>query len=214
MSNSLKWRVALLLAVALLGGCGPSYTYRYSPPPSVMGMNCINSCASERNHCKQMARLQENSEQALYQANLRSYQYCQAGKSKKTHAKVATTPATRTAVARASVVATTTTAATSLRRHHPAHSQQRLKPSENGIHCEHTQLTCLAHLHPDPGRLQQLKLHAGRWLGHAEDAGLGDNGLPAQPYMHCNKRGCHDHKPMLFDPSKAEPDATTLHRGW
>lgn len=43
---------------------------------------------------------------------------------------------------------------------------------------------------------------------------LGDNGLPAQPYMHCNKRGCHDHKPMLFDPSKAEPDATTLHRGW
>ncbi|MEG0859357.1 MAG: hypothetical protein RSD81_15095 [Pseudomonas sp.] len=43
---------------------------------------------------------------------------------------------------------------------------------------------------------------------------LGDNGLPARPYMHCNKRGCHDHKPMLFDPSKAEPDATTLHRGW
>ncbi len=43
---------------------------------------------------------------------------------------------------------------------------------------------------------------------------LGDNGLPAQPYMHCNKRGCHDHKPMLFDPTKAEPDATSLHRGW
>lgn len=82
MSNSLKRRAALLLAVALLGGCGPRYTYRYSPPPSMMGMNCINSCASERNHCKQMARLQENSEQALYQANLRSYQHCQAGKSK------------------------------------------------------------------------------------------------------------------------------------
>ncbi|MFK0087133.1 hypothetical protein ACIQUS_07540 [Pseudomonas sp. NPDC090755] len=83
MSTSHTWRTALLLAVALLGGCGPSYSYRYSPPPSMMGMNCINSCATERNHCKQMARLQENSDQALYQANLRSYQHCQAGKSKK-----------------------------------------------------------------------------------------------------------------------------------
>lgn len=43
---------------------------------------------------------------------------------------------------------------------------------------------------------------------------LGDQGLPAQPYTHCNKRGCHDHKPLLFDPTKAEPNATTLHRGW
>ncbi|MFZ0153614.1 hypothetical protein D3C77_25180 [compost metagenome] len=43
---------------------------------------------------------------------------------------------------------------------------------------------------------------------------LGDNGLPAQPSTHCNKRGCHEHKPMLFDPSQSEPDATTLHRGW
>lgn len=83
MSNSLKWRAALLLAVGLLGGCGPSYTYRYSPPPSMAGMNCINACSMERNHCKQMARLQENSDHALYQANYRSYQLCQAGKSKK-----------------------------------------------------------------------------------------------------------------------------------
>ncbi|MFK8331377.1 hypothetical protein M2D63_015330 [Pseudomonas sp. BJa5] len=83
MSTSHTWRAALLLAAALLGGCGPSYSYRYAPPPSMMGMNCINSCATERNHCKQMARLQENSDQALYQANLRSYQHCQAGKSKK-----------------------------------------------------------------------------------------------------------------------------------
>lgn len=83
MSTSHTWRTALLLALALLGGCGPSYSYRYSPPPSMMGMNCINSCATERNHCKQMARLQENSDKALYQANLRSYQHCQAGKSKK-----------------------------------------------------------------------------------------------------------------------------------
>lgn len=43
---------------------------------------------------------------------------------------------------------------------------------------------------------------------------LGDKGLPAQPYTHCNKRSCHDHKPLLFDPTKAEPNATTLHRGW
>ncbi|MFJ2549699.1 hypothetical protein ACIOVF_24995 [Pseudomonas sp. NPDC087612] len=83
MSNSLKWRAALVLAVGLLGGCGPSYTYRYSPPPSMAGMNCINSCSMERNHCKQMARLQENSDHALYQANYRNYQLCQAGKSKK-----------------------------------------------------------------------------------------------------------------------------------
>lgn len=43
---------------------------------------------------------------------------------------------------------------------------------------------------------------------------LGDNGLPAKRYTQCNKRGCHEQKPMLFDPSKAEPNATTLHRGW
>ncbi|MHC6223509.1 hypothetical protein ACYU03_01755 [Pseudomonas sp. X10] len=71
-----------LLAGALLSGCGPSYTYRYSPPPSAHGMNCINSCSMQRNHCQQMSRLQENSDRALYQANLRAYQHCQAGKSK------------------------------------------------------------------------------------------------------------------------------------
>lgn len=45
---------------------------------------------------------------------------------------------------------------------------------------------------------------------------LGDNGLPAQPhrYVKCGKRGCHEQKPMLFDPAKAEPTAESLHRGW
>ncbi|MCW2269235.1 hypothetical protein D3C77_82480 [compost metagenome] len=38
--------------------------------------------------------------------------------------------------------------------------------------------------------------------------------LSAQPTTHCNKRGCHEHKPMIFDPTQNEPDATTLHRGW
>ncbi|TDF79990.1 hypothetical protein [Pseudomonas sp. H9] len=42
----------------------------------------------------------------------------------------------------------------------------------------------------------------------------GDNAPPYQPTMHCTKKGCHQDKPMLFDPTKAEPDATTLHRGW
>lgn len=44
--------------------------------------------------------------------------------------------------------------------------------------------------------------------------GMSDNAIPVQPSTHCNKRGCHQHKPMLFDPTKAEPDATTLHRDW
>lgn len=74
---------ALVLAALLLGGCGPSYTYRYSPPPSAHGIHCIDSCQMERNHCKQMARLEENSQRALYQAELRSYQYCQDSKTKK-----------------------------------------------------------------------------------------------------------------------------------
>ncbi len=38
--------------------------------------------------------------------------------------------------------------------------------------------------------------------------------LPVQPTTHCTKRGCHEHKPMIFDPTQREPDATTLHRGW
>ncbi|MBC3455069.1 hypothetical protein [Pseudomonas mosselii] len=80
--NSLAALVLACLALAL-AGCGPSYTYRYSPPPSAHGMNCINSCSTERNHCQQMARLQENSERALHQAEMRAYQYCKNGKSKK-----------------------------------------------------------------------------------------------------------------------------------
>lgn len=45
---------------------------------------------------------------------------------------------------------------------------------------------------------------------------LGDNGLPAQSgrYVKCGKRGCHEQKPMLFDPTKAEPTVESLHRGW
>ena len=73
----------LVLASLLLGGCGPSYTYRYSPPPSPHGLDCINSCAMQRNHCKQLARLEENSQRALYQAELRAYQYCKDSKPNK-----------------------------------------------------------------------------------------------------------------------------------
>ncbi|WP_133247609.1 hypothetical protein [Pseudomonas sp. SDI] len=32
--------------------------------------------------------------------------------------------------------------------------------------------------------------------------------------LHCTKRGCHHDKPMLFDPSKAEPSVNSMHRGW
>lgn len=73
----------LVLASLLLGGCGPTYTYRYSPPPSSHGLDCINSCAMQRNHCKQLARLEENSQRALYQAELRAYQYCKDSKPNK-----------------------------------------------------------------------------------------------------------------------------------
>ncbi|MDD0974117.1 hypothetical protein [Pseudomonas fontis] len=83
MGKSPLWRIALLLAVALLSGCGPSYTYRYSPPPSAHGLNCIASCSQQRSHCGQLVRMQESSDRALYQANLNAYQFCQAGKSKK-----------------------------------------------------------------------------------------------------------------------------------
>ena len=72
-----------VLASLLLGGCGPSYTYRYSPPPSPHGLACINNCAMQRNHCKQLARLEENSQRALYQAELRAYQYCKDSKPNK-----------------------------------------------------------------------------------------------------------------------------------
>jgi len=43
---------------------------------------------------------------------------------------------------------------------------------------------------------------------------LDDNGLPPKSYTRCNKRGCHDTTPLFFDPTKSEPDATTLHRDW
>ncbi|MBK0057969.1 hypothetical protein IAE40_04940 [Pseudomonas sp. S44] len=78
-----KGLLAVLLATWLISGCGPSYTYRYSPPPSAHGMNCINNCSSERRHCQQLGRLEENSQRALYQAEMRAYQYCKTGKSKK-----------------------------------------------------------------------------------------------------------------------------------
>lgn len=83
MSITFHWRAALLLAAGLLGGCGPSYTYRYSPPPSQHGMQCLSACSQQRNYCGQLARMQDNANQALYQSEMRSYQYCQQGKSKK-----------------------------------------------------------------------------------------------------------------------------------
>ncbi|NIF17302.1 hypothetical protein [Pantoea sp. Cy-639] len=83
MEFSRKMLAVVVLAGLSLTGCGPSYSYRYSPPPSAHGMNCINSCSVERNHCQQMNRLQENNQRAVYQAEMRAYQYCQNGKSKK-----------------------------------------------------------------------------------------------------------------------------------
>ncbi|MDD0974116.1 hypothetical protein [Pseudomonas fontis] len=41
---------------------------------------------------------------------------------------------------------------------------------------------------------------------------LGDQGWRSQ--VHCGKRGCHQEKPLLFDPSKAEPGVNSMHRGW
>lgn len=83
MECTYKGLALLLMACLLLAGCGPSYTYRYSPPPSAHGVNCINSCATERRHCQQMAKMQERSDRALYRAEMSAYHHCQSGKSKK-----------------------------------------------------------------------------------------------------------------------------------
>ena len=74
-------------------------------------------------------------------------------------------------------------------------------------------------------RIAESLFWIGRYVERADDTArildvqmqvLVDNGLPAQPhrYVKCGKRGCHEQKPMLFDPAKAEPTAESLHRGW
>ncbi|UVL24077.1 hypothetical protein [Pseudomonas donghuensis] len=50
----------------------------------------------------------------------------------------------------------------------------------------------------------------------------GDKGYSGPAYTCKKKHGCREHckkhdcryKPLIFDPTKAEPSATTMHRGW
>jgi hypothetical protein len=46
-------------------------------------MSCAKDCLAERNQCRQVSRLQEQADEAFYQADLRNQRNCAKGRTKK-----------------------------------------------------------------------------------------------------------------------------------
>lgn len=79
-TRTLTPNAASFLAVfTLLSGC---YTYQYTPPIGADGLSCVKKCTVERNQCRQVLRVQENNEEAKYQADVKREKECSKGRTK------------------------------------------------------------------------------------------------------------------------------------
>lgn len=77
-----KW-IFIIIIILIITGCGPSYYKKYSLPKNTEGSNCVQTCTTVRNQCRQVEDLQQRSKQELALANDRNYQVCANGRSKK-----------------------------------------------------------------------------------------------------------------------------------
>ncbi|MEG0859359.1 MAG: hypothetical protein RSD81_15105 [Pseudomonas sp.] len=80
MRNSFKWRAALLLAFALLGGCGPIYVNEYTPPAKLKDVNCLNTCTMEVKRCNYLRSQQHKNNQIMYESDVESFERCEVGR--------------------------------------------------------------------------------------------------------------------------------------
>jgi predicted small lipoprotein YifL len=83
MRNSFKCCAALLLVASLLGGCGPIYIHKYTPPAKLTDVNCLNTCTREVNSCTYLRLQQHKHDEVIYESEVQSYERCQVGRSDK-----------------------------------------------------------------------------------------------------------------------------------
>lgn len=65
-----------LIAFTLLAGCGPRYTYNRIDPTTPEGPACVAACKAKQAQCFSDTRDSQDSQRALYEANLSGYRAC------------------------------------------------------------------------------------------------------------------------------------------